>query len=425
MAFLTNNMRIDDSDQVLIMLDSEESYIASPTVTFNKKIISSDIGLSGFQNAHFGHSVAINNTHLIIGAPDDDLVVSGTDHGSAYAYNLEGDSTSEIKFYSSDLASGDKFGYAVAGVGNKVLVGARLDDTPNSGSGSGYVFELTSDSATNEFKLISDGGTGIGMGSDLAIGSGRILIYVDEGDNGQVNMYDYNGSNISVLYPDTSSGFNYDFGGLAGIPNQGQSQIAIGSGRIVIGSPSDPNSPNDGAAYIFDLNGNKIKKIYPSDSGTPFLYGMACAVGHNRIVVGDPMWRPGSDGGIGRAWMYDLEGNLVKTLDPSRPVNPSQYYGNSIAIGNNAIAIGCHHDSDGVVYLYDLDGNETQIISFENDRSVLQQPGFGNSVAINQGKLLIGYSEYNHDFYNENKGAAFLYDFTDKQSHILNLLDDF
>ena len=65
------------------------------------------------------------------------------------------------------------------------------------------------------------------------------------------------------------------------------SSVAVGSGRIVVGSPyDDDNGSSSGSAYIFDLNGNQLSKITASDGASYNSFGSSVAIGSGRIVVG-------------------------------------------------------------------------------------------------------------------------------------------
>ena len=65
--------------------------------------------------------------------------------------------------------------------------------------------------------------------------------------------------------------------------------VAVGSGRIVVGAPyNDDTALDSGNAYIYDLDGRIVKKIVASDAGADDEFGYSVAVGSVRIVVGSP-----------------------------------------------------------------------------------------------------------------------------------------
>src|SRR5262249_13555363 len=85
-----------------------------------------------------GISVAAGGSHqLRIRAHYDST--HATDAGAAFLYDAD---TGQLlhSFYSPNAHAGDKFGYAVASVGDNVLVGAFADDTAGKDSGAAYLF---------------------------------------------------------------------------------------------------------------------------------------------------------------------------------------------------------------------------------------------------------------------------------------------
>ena len=117
-------------------------YVYDPDGTNELKIRSSDIASSD----DFGHAVAIGSNKIVVGAYGDDDGASGT--GSVYVYNLDG--TGEVKITASDAAASDQFGYSVAVGGDKIYVGARYEDTPTNSAGSVYIYNLD---GTGEVKI--------------------------------------------------------------------------------------------------------------------------------------------------------------------------------------------------------------------------------------------------------------------------------
>ena len=108
----------------------------------------------------------------------------------------------------------------------------------------------------------------------------------------------------------------------------------------------------------------------------------------------------------GAAYVYDLDGtNEVKITasDAATAYQPAQF-GESVAIGNGKIVVGARGDwsgsSNGAVYVYDLDGtNEVKITPSDagNDQ------WFGQSVAVDNNKIVVS-------SHRSGAGAAYVYD---------------
>lgn len=87
----------------------------------------------------FGQSVSIDGDRAIVGASgDDDL---GVDAGSAYLFERSGAVwTQQPKLTANDGAAGDSFGCSVSVSGDRVIVGARLDEDQGDNAGSAYIY---------------------------------------------------------------------------------------------------------------------------------------------------------------------------------------------------------------------------------------------------------------------------------------------
>lgn len=311
----------------------------------------------------------------IMRASDITYSVSQPDNAAYFAYGwdevIEGENQA------------DYFGSAVACKHNRIVIGAR---NFNSGVGKVYIMDIRGDIV----KTLQESGTG-NYGTAVAIGCGRILVGANNTTvNGQSNfgcvyMYDMDGNFIRKIIP-TSGGSSGDRFG---------DDVAIGDGRIVVGARWD--NTEDGSIYIFDLNGKQLQKINSPD-GTGALdgsggtsstrtgddFGCSISIGDARIVVGachskitpgrytgGSIVRVGASQGI--VYIYDLDGNLLKKIAMATDSDHSSYkstsysYGYSVNVTNGMIFVGDPDtedtylsttlDSRGALYMYDLDGN--------------------------------------------------------------------
>ena len=294
---------------------SGSAFIYDLDGTNEVKITPSDAAASD----EFGHSVAIGNSKVAIGARKE-----GTG-GAVYVYNLDG--TGEVKITPSDTASSDDFGSAVAVGNSKVYVGAVGDDDNGSTSGSVYIYNLD---GTGEVKLTpSDGGSFARFGSSLAIGHDKLVVGAfgdnpagDPPSGGSVYVYDLDGTNeLKIRSSDVASGD--DFG----------HAVAIGSNKIVVGAYGDDDGglSGSGSVYVYNLDGTGELKITSSDAAASDQFGYSVAVGGDKIYVGA---RYDDDGvnSSGSVYIYNLDGtNEVKI---SNPESDSQaQFGTSIALG--------------------------------------------------------------------------------------------
>ena len=118
----------------------------------------------------FGGAVAVDGDTVVVSAINAD-----NDSGSVYVYTKNGDSWDEYKLLSSDIISGDGFGWSVDIQGDVIVVGAHGDDDNGNGSGSTYIFQWDG-SDWLETKISSDDGSAEDFfGWSVALGSDNLL----------------------------------------------------------------------------------------------------------------------------------------------------------------------------------------------------------------------------------------------------------
>jgi hypothetical protein len=216
-----------------------------------------------------GGSVAVGNGRIVVGKTLDNL-----QQGSAYIFDLDGTQLAQIT--PSDGIQNDYFGQSVAVGNGRIVVGASTNYT---GTGSAYIFDLD---GTELAKITaSDGAAGDNFGESVAVGNGRIVVGANGDDDngsgsGSAYIFDLEGTQLAKIT--ASDGAEYDYFGTS---------VAVGNGRIVVGAPTRyTGQPPNGKAYIFDLDGNELAKITPSDVAEQEQLGRSVAVGNGRIVVG-------------------------------------------------------------------------------------------------------------------------------------------
>jgi lysophospholipase L1-like esterase len=210
----------------------------------------------GDKRDFFGHSLALDGDVLVVGADEDE------NGGSAYIFQRQADgSWSEIaKITANDGAVDDHFGHAVAIDGNRIVVGAYLDDGSGSDTGSAYVFETQADGSwLQTAKLVaSDAGPSDRFGRAVAIEGNRILVgsYLDESGTGSTYLYelDANGSWVETAKFSSDDGAPSD--------NFGRT-VALNGDTVVVGAYGDDTET--GSAYVYSLNGSGV--IDPTSPG--------------------------------------------------------------------------------------------------------------------------------------------------------------
>jgi FG-GAP repeat len=313
-----------------------------------QKIIPSD----GAQNDLFGHSVAIDNGIVVVGAFTDDD--NGDASGSAYIYNA---TTGALiaKLYPDDPDASDDFGISVAIDGGIVAVGSYNDDDAGFSSGSVYLFDVST--GAQLFKLVAD-------------------------DASQLDQL----------------GFD----------------VAIDNGLVVAGAHNDgDNGSGSGSAYVFDATtGTQLVKLLASDGMMNDSFGLTVDIEGTTVVVGSYL----RDDGIGldnsgAVYVFDaLTGDELDIMVPDDRT-PGHWFGNAVSIDNGIILIGASQDFDtanfaGAAYLFDAStGNQiTKLLASDGGTS----DTFGRDVSISNGSIVVG-AYRNDDPFNPWGGAAYLF----------------
>ncbi len=327
------------------------------------KLVASD----GEAGDVFGHSVALFGDHAFVGAfGDDDL---GTSAGCAYAFERDdGGSWVEIaKLFASDGAAFQFFGHAVALSADRALVGAWGDDDLGSFSGSVYVFERDGGGPWLEVAKLtaSAGQTNETFGFSVALLGDRALIgapfrntLTPPISSAYVFERDGLGAWLEVAQLTGSDGEAGDGFGFS---------VALDADRAVVGAPDDDGVVQGiGAAYVFepdDLGAwQETAKLIASDGTGLDLFGRSVSVSGERILIGSVQDDDlGSDSGAAYVFERD-DGGAWLEIDKllASDGESGDNFGWSAWLAGDRGLIGATGDDDlganaGSAYLFDLE----------------------------------------------------------------------
>jgi WD40 repeat protein len=120
----------------------------------------------------FGWSVAIDGNNVLIGAANDDT--NGVNVGQVHLFDATTGALLQT-FDDPTPTQGDGFGYSVALDGNKVLVGARTDDTTGVNVGQAHLFDATTGALLQTFDDPTVTGVDF-FGVSVALDGNKVLI---------------------------------------------------------------------------------------------------------------------------------------------------------------------------------------------------------------------------------------------------------
>ena len=313
----------------------------------------------------FGSSIATLNGTIIIGTPN---AISANNTRGGVVYLFDGTGKHILTISDPDDTDGDQFGYAVASLGSKIVVGAPNAFSNGVQCGKVYLFDL----------------------------QGKLLQTITDPDPHKQDLFGYS--------------------------------LAASQDYIMIGSPSHINNKiQSGAAYVFDSSGNKLLGMINPDNENADLFGFSMVQIGDKVAIGAPNSNHGALQ-AGSVFVFDAKsGNLTLTLrnpSPDNRTDPntgSDQFGFSLANANGLLVVGerggdikqvvngqvqYETDQSGNVRIYDITNDK--LIQTIDDPHPVQNDNFGISVSAYGNKILIGMDHDDTKGY--DAGSAFLYD---------------
>jgi len=361
----TLRMIVNDEGNVGIGTSTPQTTLdISGTITTNKARIGTgdldDYSFSvqqkllagdGAANDYFGGSVAISGNYAIVGARYDDDKGSGS--GSAYIFDVT-TGTELHKLVPEDGAANDHFGYSVAISGNYAIVGAYNDDDKGTNSGSAYIFNVQTGVELHklvpEYGAASDYfGWSVAMSGNYAIVGAK---YDDDGSTDSGSAYIFNVQTgvelrkLVAIDAGTSDYFGYS--------------VAIDGNYAIVGANSDDDNGTDsGSAYIFNVQtGTQLHKLVASDGAANDLFGFSVAISGNYAIVGGH-YNDDNGSASGSAYIFNVQtGAQLQKLVPSDGV-VNGYFGYSVTMSGNYAIVGTYGDTDngtnsGSAYIFNV-----------------------------------------------------------------------
>lgn len=371
-------------------------------------------------NDNFGDVVAINDTYAAIGVPLEDDA-SGTSSGKVYVFNLSDGSLTYTLDNPSQYGTGenDYFGHSIAMSDTHIIVGAPYEDRAGTESGTIYIFDLSDGSLTYSIFNPDPVGEGTGDYFGWSVGiSGNYAIagapYYDETgtitQSGRAYIFDmstglleYTLDNPNAYY--TATG---DYFGIS---------VAISDTHAIVGAHQEDTAvgTNVGKAYIFDMLDGSLEYTLDNPTNTAVsFFGQNVAITDDYAVA--TASREESTTGqqtSGRVYIYNLsDGSLRHTLyNPEDPTG-DEHFGHSLDVSNTHVIVGAHRSGgsqSGAAYIFDIsDGSLVSKLDNPNAYDTVVSDEFGISVAIYGDNAIVGAHQEDEAF-DSNSGKAYIF----------------
>lgn len=306
----------------------------------------------GAASDFFGDSVAVAGDRLVVGARLDDTP-RGSNTGSVYVFVRAGSLwVQEAKLVASDGTPNDNFGRSVAISGDRIVVGAYSSDTiSGSDTGAAYVFRLVGSSWVQEAKLTaSDGQAGDEFGIFVSFSDDRALVGA---------RFDSNGGGINA-----GSAYIFHWSGSAWIQeakltasdgaagDQFGIAVSISGDYALVGAWFDDTDRgiDAGSAYLFHRIGTawfEEAKLTASDGASSDQFGYWLSLDADRAIVGANAHDTVHGSNAGAAYIYHRVGSAwteMARLTASDGAANFQF-GTSVSISGDLVVVGANGDS--------------------------------------------------------------------------------
>lgn len=334
----------------------------------------------------FGTSVAISGDTVVVGAFNANAPLSNS--GAAYVFVRNGTTwTQQQKLTANDATADDQFGFSVAITGDVAAVGANHADFPgNSEAGAVYRYDRTGSVWTQVQRLnpVAQVILGDHFGDSLAISGNRLVIGASGDDTPQTSA--------GAVYVFADGGAAYGLEQKLTITdgtNGDQFGFSVDiDGTTIIGGAKEDSSVigqvGIGAAYVFELIGSSWspqQKLLASDGAGFDRFGYSVAVKGNTVAVGAREDDTASAQDTGSAYLFTRTGTVWterQRLLPADSVNGDRFGISSSFTAAGDLVVGAaekaltNPNGQGAVYtfhqplgqiLFDYDGDARADIS--------------------------------------------------------------
>ena len=303
----------------------------------------------------FGLETAFFEDGIVIGEWQGD--VGGiSSAGRAYIYDTDWDLISILQIPTPRET--EHFGRDIDALGDIIVVGCpgfNIDDLRDAGRL--YVFNTDGTPLT---VLQSPDPMEWGVfGTEVALGKDVILVAelggMEQGfiHSGSVYEYTHEGVLIrNVTSPEMKPEGRF-----------GQSLVADDN-YILVGEPgqiADGRPVDIGSVYVYDYDWNLVTTLQSPDQLERSFYGFSTSISNDYFVIGEHWATVEGHEKAGRAHIYDTDWNLVATLQSPTPEDNAEF-GRDVVIKDNMVVVGERRGdvesmNEGKAYVFDLEGD--------------------------------------------------------------------
>ena len=311
----------------------------------------------------------------------------------------------QAELTSSDAATYDNLGYAVALSGDTALVGDPYKTVGDQGHvGAVYVYTWSGTSWSQQAELTDpDAAGGDYFGASVALSGDTALVGAwgatvnGQGSAGKAYIFTRSGGSWTqqAVLNDPDTTYEDYFG----------TSVALAGDTALIGAPSTTVGGQNyaGVVYIYIGSGGSWTQqavLHDPDAANGDNFGTSLALSGNTALVGDPNKTVGEESagaayvytGSGASWTQEAE---LSASDASG----ADHFGASVALAGNTALIGAFDKTvagqnyAGAAYIYGRSGASWTQQAELSDPDAASGDNFGSSVALAGNTALVGAPE--------------------------------
>jgi len=342
----------------------------------------------------FGQSAALQGDLALIGAPAEDT----SSAGSVYVFQRSGSDWVQLQVLTPPNPEfDDQFGASVDLHNGVAVVGAPGRNNPDD-SGGAFTYRWNGAAFDFEQELVAaDPQTGAHFGTDVAV-SGNLLVcgtpehkLLDGGplafQQGVAYVFRFNGSSwvpdvgLRALTPENQGVFG--------------SSVDLVSTFALIGA-SNPSFIGMEQVFLFRRNGgwSFVAELVPDDFAPSMRFGYSLEMGQTHAIVGARDAKNGGGAKVGAAYVFDINGTTIAQAAKLQPagLDVNAWFGASVAMDGDRALVGAPGQTsggpDGVVYVFEFDGNDWLAAGELRLPQGSQQTGFGTAVQLEDDRAI-------------------------------------
>jgi len=326
--------------------------------------------------AWYGYQVKLGGNIILIDEPYAD-VDDFKDAGKVYIYDVYGNLISTLQ--SPEPGNVYNFGYRLDTFGDTIIIKDRLatvDDLRDAGKA--HVF--TTD-GTYQITLQSPEPRQGGAFGTAGIYEDIIVIY-EKTSEGRVHIFDNEGEYLKTLHSPAPK-----------VAGRFGRSIEVSETLILLGECGYGSGPlGPGCVYVFNHDGDHLMTLQAPEPEDYAMFGTSISTSGDLIVIGECFATVDGVFRAGRAYIFNTDGEHLKTLQSPKP-KLSGSFGDSVAIDGDRVVVG-EWDADvnpfqyeGRAYVFDVDGNLLQNLTAPEP---CPRAAFGLDVDIDDDYIVVG-----------------------------------